>query len=145
MAKKFQVDMDAGSIINSLRPDTPFAPIPAPPVSTSTPLPEDVAQVEKSEESPPVPKTKEVSRSKKSEGEEEYLQLFIRDTDMSARSGKLVYVRQDYHDRILRIIQVIGKNKLSLFGYIDHVLAQHFDQYEEEIKKLYKKHYEEVY
>lgn len=141
MAKKFQVDMDAGAIMNSIRPDTPFYQMPEPPVSTPT----EVHQEEKSETAPTIPKIKESSRNKVSVSEEEYLQLFIRDTDMSSRMGKLVYVRQDYHDRILRIIQVIGKNKLSLFGYIDHVLAQHFAQYEEEIKKLYKKHYEEVY
>ena len=91
------------------------------------------------------PKTKEASRSKKNESEEEYLELFIREAEMAARSGKLVYVRKEYHDRILRIIRVIGKDKLSLFGYIDHVLTQHFEEYEEVIKKLYKKHYEEVY
>lgn len=141
MAKKFQVEMDAGAIMNSIRPDTPFAPMPTPPA----PIPEGTQQEEKAAELPPAPKSKEMPRSKISETEEEYLQLFIRDTDMSARMGKLVYVRQDYHDRIQRIIQVIGKNKLSLFGYIDHVLAQHFAQYEDEIKKLYKKHYEEVY
>ena len=73
------------------------------------------------------------------------MELFIREAEMAARSGKLVYVRKEYHDRILRIIRVIGKDKLSLFGYIDHVLTQHFEEYEEVIKKLYKKHYEEVY
>lgn len=146
MAKKLHVDVDAGSIINSVRPDIPPAPIPKPPV----PVPEELQQEEKPEEikkaePAPPPKTKEVSRSKKNESEEEYLELFIREVEMSARSGKLVYVRKDYHDRILRIIRVIGKDKLSLFGYIDHVLTQHFEEYEEVIKKLYKKHYEEVY
>ena len=141
MAKKFQVEMDAGAIMNSIRPDTPFAPMPEPPALPTV----EVRQEEQPDNLPSVHKSKEASRSKISETEEEYLQLFIRDTDMSARMGKLVYVRQDYHDRIQRIIQVIGKNKLSLFGYIDHVLAQHFAQYEDEIKKLYKKHYEEVY
>lgn len=146
MAKKLHVDVDAGSIINSVRPDIPPAPIPKPPV----PVPEELQQEEKPEEikkaePAPPPKTKEVSRSKKNESEEEYLELFIREVEMSARSGKLVYVRKDYHDRILRIIRVIGKDKLSLFGYIDHVLTLHFEEYEEVIKKLYKKHYEEVY
>lgn len=146
MAKKLHVDVDAGSIINSVRPDIPPAPIPKPPV----PVPEELQQekkpeeIKKAEPAPP-PKTKEVSRSKKNESEEEYLELFIREVEMSARSGKLVYVRKDYHDRILRIIRVIGKDKLSLFGYIDHVLTLHFEEYEEVIKKLYKKHYEEVY
>lgn len=146
MAKKLHVDVDAGSIINSVRPDIPPAPIPKPPA----PVPEELQQEEKPEEikkaePAPPPKTKEVYRSKKNESEEEYLELFIREVEMSARSGKLVYVRKDYHDRILRIIRVIGKDKLSLFGYIDHVLTQHFEEYEEVIKKLYKKHYEEVY
>lgn len=146
MAKKLHVDVDAGSIINSVRPDIPPAPIPKPPA----PVPEELQQEEKTEEikkaePAPPPKTKEVSRSKTNESEEEYLELFIREVEMSARSGKLVYVRKDYHDRILRIIRVIGKDKLSLFGYIDHVLTQHFEEYEEVIKKLYKKHYEEVY
>ena len=146
MAKKLHVDVDAGSIINSVRPDIPPAPIPKPPA----PVPEELQQEEKPEEikkaePAPPPKTKEVSRSKKNESEEEYLELFILEVEMSARSGKLVYVRKDYHDRILRIIRVIGKDKLSLFGDIVHVLTLHFEVYEEVIKKLYKKHYEEVY
>lgn len=140
MAKTLHVDVDASSIINSVRPDIPPAPIPEPP----TAIPKEVQQKEKAKETPP-PKTKEVSRSKKGESEEEYWELFIREVEMAARSGKLVYVRKEYHDRILRIIRVIGKDKLSLFGYIDHVLTQHFDEYEDVIKKLYKKHYEEVY
>lgn len=141
MAKNLQIDMDAGSIINSIRPDTLPAPIPQPPV----PAPTVVQDVKKNEDVVPPPKVKEAARNKKSECEEEYLELFIRDAEISARSGKLVYVRKDYHDRILRIIRVIGKDKLSLFGYIDHVLTHHFAEYEEEIKKLYKKYYEEVY
>lgn len=141
MAKKLHIEVDASSIINSVRPDIPPAPIPEPPAA----IPKEVQQSEKAEETPPPLKQREVSRNKRSEGEEEYLELFIRDAEMAARSGKLVYVRKDYHDRILRIIQVIGKNNLSLFGYIDHVLTRHFAEYEEEIKKLYKKYYEEVY
>ena len=136
MAKTLHVDVDASSIINSVRPDIPPAPIPEPPAA----LPKEVQQKEKTKEPPPSPRTKEVARNKK-----EYLELFIREVEMAARSGKLVYVRKEYHDRILRIIRVIGKDKLSLFGYIDHVLTQHFDEYEDVIKKLYKKHYEEVY
>lgn len=46
MAKKLHVDVDAGSIINSVRPDIPPAPIPRPPV----PVPEEFQQEEKPEE-----------------------------------------------------------------------------------------------
>ena len=38
-----------------------------------------------------------------------------------------------------------GTIELSISGYIDHVLTQHFADYEEAIRKLYKKNYEDVY
>ena len=91
MAKKLHIDVDAGSIINSVRPDIPPAPIPKPPapVTEEPPQEEKTEEVKKPEPVPP-PKTKEVSRSKKNESEEEYLELFIREVEMAARSGKLV-------------------------------------------------------
>ena len=147
MAKKLQVDINAGEIIESFRPD------PLPVFLSNTPetranesdVPEQVVQ-EKETPAPQKEKKTPVRGQKDfPEKENEYMELFIRVAEMSVRSGKLVYVRKDYHDRILRIIRVIGKSELSLSGYIDHVLTQHFDQYEEEIKKLYKKYYEEVY
>lgn len=93
MAKKLHVDVDAGSIINSVRPDIPPAPIPKPPV------PEVLQQEEKPEEIKKVvpdqpPKTKEASRSKKNESEEEYLELFIREVEMAAvRGNSCMYER----------------------------------------------------
>lgn len=75
----------------------------------------------------------------------DYQSTFMQESSTTARSGKLVYVRKDYHERILRIIRVIGKDKFTLFGYIDRVLTRHFTEYEDEIKDLYKKSYEEVF
>jgi hypothetical protein len=147
MAKKLQVNVDAGDIIDSFRPELP----PAFPHDAQEPPAREAVPPEPQEERKTPssrPKEKKAPACVPQEApatESEYLGLFIRDPEMSARSGKLVYVRKDYHDRILRIIQVIGKNELSLSGYIDHVLTHHFTQYEEVIKKLYKKFYEEVY
>ena len=77
--------------------------------------------------------------------EKDYERLFIRDPEVKAREGKMAYVRPEYHERIMRITRVIGHDRLTLSAYIDHVLTLHFEEYEEVIKKLYKKHYEEVY
>jgi len=148
MAKKLQVDVNAGEIIESFRPDLlpPACLSNTPETRANEPdVPEQIVQ--EKETSAPQKEKKTPVRGQKDvpEKENEYLELFIRVAEMSVRSGKLVYVRKDYHDRILRIIRVIGKSELSLSGYIDHVLTQHFAQYEEEIKKLYKKYYEEVY
>ena len=70
--------------------------------------------------------------------EKEYERLFIRD-------GKMTYIRRDYHNRIRRIIRVIGHDRLSMSAYIDHVLTLHFGQSDEAIKSLYEKNYEKEY
>lgn len=68
----------------------------------------------------------------------DYESLFIRTAiGITAREGKTVYIRKQYHDRILKIVQVIGGNELSLFSYLDNVLEHHFATFQEEITTLY--------
>mgnify|MGYP000774711681 FL=1 len=73
--------------------------------------------------------------------ERDYERLFIRDPEVKAREGKMAYVRPEYHDRIMRIIRVIGHDRLNLSAYIDHVLTHHFNQCEDAIRSLYAKNY----
>ena len=61
------------------------------------------------------------------------------------RSAKTAYIRPEFHERIQRIVGVIGKGQLSLSVFIDHVLERHFDEYEEVIRRLYSKNYQDVY
>lgn len=67
-----------------------------------------------------------------------YRSLFFKEAAIPARIGKTVYVRKEYHERIQLILRVIGKDEVSLFSYIDNVLAHHFDMFQEDIKKLYE-------
>lgn len=67
-----------------------------------------------------------------------YRSLFFKDATIPARIGKTVYVRKEYHERIQLILRVIGKDEVSLFSYIDNVLAHYFDTFQEDIKKLYE-------
>lgn len=78
-------------------------------------------------------------------GEKEYLRRFIREPEVKARSGKMTYIRPEYHERILRIIRVIGNDGMTLSGYIDHVLELHFAQCEDAIRGLYAKNYDPVF
>ena len=66
-----------------------------------------------------------------------YRLRYLKKADTVARRGKLVYVRQEYHERIRRIARIIGGDDVTLFSYIDNVLAQHFEQYREEIEAAY--------
>lgn len=75
----------------------------------------------------------------------DYESLFIQEVNITARTGKSVYIRKEHHDKIMRIVQVIGKNEVSLFSYIDNVLSHHLATYQEEITELYDKNNESIF
>lgn len=66
-----------------------------------------------------------------------YRKTFIRKSGITARTGKMVYIRRDFHDTIQAICRVIGNSEVSLSGYIDNVLVHHFETYGGEITRLY--------
>lgn len=70
----------------------------------------------------------------------EYRSRYLKKADTIARQGKLVYVREEYHERIRRIARVIGGDDVTLFSYIDNVLAEHFAANKEVISALYDEH-----
>lgn len=73
----------------------------------------------------------------KSDSASDYEKKFLVNAEIPARSGKAVSIRKKYHERIMRITQVIGNNEISIFSYIDNVLFQHFENYQNEISELY--------
>lgn len=81
---------------------------------------------------------KEEGKRKKNKSQE-YENLFFKEAAVKTRSGKVVYIRKEYHDRILKIVRVIGENEFSLFGYLDNILEHHFNTYQDEITELYRK------
>lgn len=64
-------------------------------------------------------------------------ELFVQEVGMTARYGKAVYIRKEFHERIQKIVQIVGANEVTLYSYIDNVLAQHFNTYQDEITKEY--------
>ncbi|HCO66788.1 MAG TPA: hypothetical protein DIT04_03395, partial [Dysgonomonas sp.] len=67
---------------------------------------------------------REENKRKKSKAPD-YESLFIQEVNITARTGKSVYIRKEHHDKIMKIVQVIGKNEVSLFSYIANVLSHH--------------------
>lgn len=125
MAKKINTDeIDESFIIAAVKKDRNAEPetVQEPPVPT-------VATVQAE---PP----KEENRRKRGK-QQDYESLFIKESTVTARLGKTVYIRKEFHDRILKIVQVIGGNEVSLFSYIDNVLAHHFDSFQDDITEAY--------
>lgn len=75
----------------------------------------------------------------------DYKSLFMHEATVTARSGKTAYISKEHHERITKIVQVIGKNEVSLFSYIYNVLEQHFATYKDDITNLYEKNIEEIF
>ncbi|WP_129618239.1 DUF3408 domain-containing protein [Bacteroides stercoris] len=147
MAKNLDVQINSADFLDSIRPELP-APTPETrSLGKAAVQPEVTAEKRKSSRNDSrrknAGKTEYVIPPIESEGD--YLDLFIRGAETAARSGKMAYVRKEYHERIMRITRIIGKDKLTLSGYIDHVLTQHFLQCEDVIKKLYDKNYEDIF
>ncbi|MDR0231372.1 MAG: DUF3408 domain-containing protein [Dysgonamonadaceae bacterium] len=77
---------------------------------------------------------------------QDYESLFIKETrGVTVRESKTVYIRKVYHDRILKIVRVIGGGELSLFNFLDNVLEHHFSMYQDEITTLYDKKNEGIF
>jgi len=75
----------------------------------------------------------------------DYKRNFIRKSEITARDGKMIYIRPEFHELIGKIAHVIGKNQLTLSGYIDNVLAEHFKNYEGEISQIYEENYKGLF
>ncbi len=86
--------------------------------------------------SEPSEAVREETRRRRSK-EQDYETVFMREPRTVARAGKMVYIRREFHDTIQSVCRVIGRGDVSLSGYIDNVLAHHFDTYGGEITRLY--------
>lgn len=102
---------------------------------TGEPETEKEATAAKGEPSP-TEKAPEGKRRKAKQAAD-YDSTFLKGMDIPARYGKPVYVRREYHERIGKISVMLTGGKVSLSAYIDNVLAQHFEQYREEIEAAY--------
>jgi len=66
-----------------------------------------------------------------------YESSFLKQSNKTAREGKSVYVSPEFHDRLKRIVQVIGGDKITTYSYLHNILEQHFEEYADEITTLF--------
>ncbi len=89
------------------------------------------------------PAVKEKTKIKKT-NETDYESLFFKRTDTNARDGKTVYIRPDFHEKLSRIVQVIGEDKISIYGYLDNLVDYHFQEFGEQITKSFNDKYKPI-
>ena len=151
MAKRQEIEVPSRAIIDEMRPDVP-------PIDTEQGRKEDVDSVggdanlqeKENVQQEPVRRKPRANRAKASVNtpeEDEYLKSFI-DTPtlaMIARQGKLAYLTPQNHQRILKVIGVIGHNQVNIATYLNRIVSDHFDRNDAVIKSLLEKNFFEEF
>lgn len=66
-----------------------------------------------------------------------YKSAFLKPTQFLARRGKSVYISPDFHEKLSRIVFLLGDGKITMADYLHSVLKYHFEDFAEEIKTIY--------
>ncbi|KUY29908.1 DUF3408 domain-containing protein [Elizabethkingia ursingii] len=106
------------------------------------------------EEDPPIEEFKPKSKDKplikersktKRHTEENYGRRFLKTHSMIKRGDKSIYIRQEYHERLSRIVQVIGKDEIPLYAYLDNILEHHFEIFEKAITDDFNENFKPLF
>ncbi|GAQ15673.1 conjugative transposon protein TraB [Myroides odoratimimus] len=76
---------------------------------------------------------------------ENYVETFLKETSTRARDGKTVYIRPEFHEKLTRIIQVIGEDKVSIYAYLDNLLDNHFEEFSQTIVEEFNQKYKPIF
>lgn len=74
----------------------------------------------------------------------DYESIFFKKSDTNARDGKTVYIRPEFHEKLTRIIHIIGEDKITIYAYLDNLLDNHFDEFAQQITKSYNEKYKPI-
>ena len=115
--------------------------------------PEPAEEPEKEEEKDEV-KQEELQQSKPAQRERNrtkknldgtYGEHFLKTHSMTKRGDKSIYIRQEYHERLSRIVQVIGEDAIPLYAYLDNILEHHFELFEKAITDDFNEKFKPIF
>lgn len=95
-----------------------------------------------------LPQSKPVQRERnriKKSLDGSYGEHFLKTHSMTKRGDKSIYIRQEYHERLSRIVQVIGKDAIPLYAYLDNILEHHFELFEKAITDDFNEKFKPIF
>lgn len=101
----------------------------------------DPPQNNQQQEIPKETKLKEKARNSK---KADYKETFLVNRFPSGRNGKVVYIRPEYHERLLRIVQLTRDERITLYSYIDNILELHFREYGDDITNYFNERFKPI-
>ena len=85
---------------------------------------------------------KEPARRKKN-APGDYRETYFMRVDLTDRQP--LYVSRATHEKLMKIVTVIGGRKATVSSYVENILLRHFDQYQDEINELYESKFEKPF
>ena len=141
--KKVTPDIDEELMMSLMVDGVKKEGIQLPPEPTKVPEKETEIEEIKQEVERTKPAVREKSRTKRT-ADADYESTILKKSDTNSRDGKTVYIRPEFHEKLTRIIQVIGEDKISIYAYLDNLLDYHFQEFGEQITKSYNDKYKPI-
>ena len=85
---------------------------------------------------------KELARRKKN-APGNYRETYFMRVDLTDRQP--LYVSRATHEKLMKIVTVIGGRKATVSSYVENILLRHFDQFQDEINELYESKFEKPF
>ena len=105
--------------------------------------PDDKAEtVDKVETAKEEKAVKEPARRKKN-APGDYRETYFMRVDLTDRQP--LYVSRTTHEKLMKIVTVIGGRKATVSSYVENILLRHFEQFQDEINELYESKFEKPF
>lgn len=69
-----------------------------------------------------------------------YRETYFQKVELTDRQP--LYVSRATHEKLMRIVTVIGGRKVTVSSYVENILLRHFEQYQDEINTLYENNFQ---
>ena len=79
---------------------------------------------------------------KRKGGSGDYRETYFQKVELADRQP--LYVSRTTHEKLMRIVTVIGGRKVTVSSYVENILLRHFEQYQDEINTLYESHFQSL-
>ena len=76
-------------------------------------------------------------------GTGDYRETYFQKVELADRQP--LYVSRTTHEKLMRIVTVIGGRKVTVSSYVENILLRHFEQYQDEINALYESHFQKPF
>ncbi|MCS2693518.1 DUF3408 domain-containing protein [Bacteroides fragilis] len=76
-------------------------------------------------------------------GTGDYRETYFQKVELTDRQP--LYVSRTTHEKLMRIVTVIGGRKVTVSSYVGNILLRHFEQYQDEINALYESHFQKPF